>query len=575
MLLKKNNDFNLKYSIYSMLFSIYFFTLFMKLEPLLFGSFWGSDYGEYYSLTSYLTTNHHLLLNNYLGWGFGYPYFPGMFAIASGYSLISGMSVFNSINYIIPAIVSLSIFSTYLLTERLVHSSTAGIFASLFMAVIMPEVFITSHPIPASIGDFLFITSLLLFIKVDDDPRYWLFLMITSMAMIPTHHLSSYMFLISGAGALLVNEILTTQNKPFKWAKLGFLELYVFALYLYWYFYAYPFYREVVGGSFAQKIPVHVLFLIAGVSLLFIPLLIHIRRKLNIKMKLHELTKSKLIVRTSIMFVVILGGELFFVYNYVPGTTMTISYNMIIYFMPLIVLLSFVLVGSRIMDFFSNGNYAMGFVIAIGLSAILGAITHSIALIPYRHVEYMLYPLAIFFGSTVWLIFILFKDKWKTIIAVLIALILISNAVIAYPPQSKMLGFNESYSTGDFIALSWMQYNIHNSSISSDHRMSSAIWGFTHNYATWGNPEELFFSNTTNVTQILKMLSSVPSPYNKKTIEYVVIDAYMINGMDISPYSPAYSLSNQNMMKFYGSPFIEVYSCNGVYVYMVNWQYNN
>jgi 4-amino-4-deoxy-L-arabinose transferase-like glycosyltransferase len=69
---------------------IFFVAIFMRLLPLTQYAVWGSDTGEYYYLTNKLSENGHIS-TQYNGWGFGYPYFPGMFYLAGSLSFLLGV----------------------------------------------------------------------------------------------------------------------------------------------------------------------------------------------------------------------------------------------------------------------------------------------------------------------------------------------------------------------------------------------------------------------------------------------------------------------------------------------------
>ncbi|UCD91634.1 MAG: hypothetical protein JSV43_05120, partial [Methanobacteriota archaeon] len=62
------------------LLSIFLVAIFLRLLPLSRHLFWGADFGEYYFLTNDLVSSGNLTLP-YFGWGFTYPYFPGMFIL--------------------------------------------------------------------------------------------------------------------------------------------------------------------------------------------------------------------------------------------------------------------------------------------------------------------------------------------------------------------------------------------------------------------------------------------------------------------------------------------------------------
>ena len=212
---------------------VFFLAIFMRLYPLGQYEIWGSDTGEYFRITNQLTDDGYVD-TEYDGWGFGYPYFPGMFHLSGSISLVSGINNLNSMIFFIPIASAFSVLLIFILAKMLFKNNEAGIIAGAFIAVTMPHVLATSHPMPGSLGDLFLILSLLLFIGSFQNKKFLPLLVLSSMALIFTHHLSSYFFFIMGLGGLFVAEILRKEshnNAKYLWA---FLFFFLSILIVFW-----------------------------------------------------------------------------------------------------------------------------------------------------------------------------------------------------------------------------------------------------------------------------------------------------------------------------------------------------
>ena len=76
------------------LISIIFIAIILRLIKLYEFAIWGSDSGEHYLLINQMIDGGHIQLD-YNGWGFTYPYFPGMHVFTSGFAELAGLSAFQ------------------------------------------------------------------------------------------------------------------------------------------------------------------------------------------------------------------------------------------------------------------------------------------------------------------------------------------------------------------------------------------------------------------------------------------------------------------------------------------------
>jgi hypothetical protein len=216
------------------LVSIFLLSLYLRLQPLTGTLYWGADYGEYYYLSRELVTVNHMS-PVYFGWGVVYPDFPGMEILGSSMSIMSNTSLELWINLVAPLMASLVAVFVFLIGYEIFRDERIGLVAAGFVAVVLPHVYPTSHPMPGSVGDLLFVVGLLLLVKMQRNQRLFVPLVIVSLALVLTHHLSTYFLLICAFAALFV-KTLYSKNRNLVDFKLDFAFLGTFSaiILLYW-----------------------------------------------------------------------------------------------------------------------------------------------------------------------------------------------------------------------------------------------------------------------------------------------------------------------------------------------------
>src|SRR6266508_3063510 len=157
----------------------------VRLAPLWSFLYWGSDTAEYFSILRNLVRTGHVS-TTYYGWGVTYPYFPGVFFPQAGLVELGGLDVPTVLNLLVPVIGAFAV---------------VPMFAAAFLAGAVPHAYTTTHATPATPGDLLGLTGLVLFLRLRTDRRAMAPLLLVSGALIPTHHLSLYFFILMVLGA--------------------------------------------------------------------------------------------------------------------------------------------------------------------------------------------------------------------------------------------------------------------------------------------------------------------------------------------------------------------------------------
>ena len=108
----------------------------LAVEPYISFSLFGSDSGEYYTLTHALVSTGHLPHGAaYVGWGTAYPDFPGIFLLSGAGSGALGIDPFSALTIIIPVVSALSVFPLFLLFRRLYAHDSIALLGAAFASV--------------------------------------------------------------------------------------------------------------------------------------------------------------------------------------------------------------------------------------------------------------------------------------------------------------------------------------------------------------------------------------------------------------------------------------------------------
>ncbi|MGI0068471.1 MAG: hypothetical protein ACREB9_08735, partial [Thermoplasmata archaeon] len=249
-----------------------FLVVFLALEPYLSFSLFGSDSGEYFRITSSLVLTGHIPTGAaYLGWGTAYPDFPGVYLLAGAGIEAMGLSTFSGLTIIIPVVAALSFLPLFLLFRRLFPHDGVALLGAAFASVFMPRVFSIAHPAPLALGDFLVVAALWMFVESRRDVRWYLPLGFTAGGLIVTHHLSTFFFLLSALGALVLLELWRPGlwSRRFPTRELVFIAGMSIATLAFWFYGAPTFVSDViapgVGQSFLDNFAVLVMIVLAVV----------------------------------------------------------------------------------------------------------------------------------------------------------------------------------------------------------------------------------------------------------------------------------------------------------------------
>lgn len=558
-----------KWSLFALL-SVFLLGLTMRILPLFHYALWGSDTGEYYYFTKCLVENNYISFD-YSGWGFGYPYFQGMFVLTGSAGLL-GFNLLELLLILTPVISSLSVILIFFMTKDVFRDDRIGIISALLLAVAIPHVFTTSHPMPGSLGDFLLLFCVLLFLKAYENKKVLLLLFPSAVALIVTHHLSSYFLFISVLFFVFIRELLQKKSDKKKlMMEIPFLGFLFAGMMIQWLGVGEPFGRIIYA---AFKIQPLILVLLSCLAFFALPVIVFLRRKISWEYKPKCPAWKGMVVKYCFALTVAFSLLVFAVFAKVPGTAITVDSISIVLFAPTIIFFSFCAVGTGFLEKYRHGGFIFCWLVAIALSMLVGTATNNTVLIPYRHLQYIVVPLLMFAGLGIVQFYDAGKrNKLKNAFFVCSFTLLILLAPFScYPPTNVLGGFEEGTDYRDMEAVFWVKENLPDATIASDHRLSSMLFGFADTSPTWEYAPTVFHSSSFN-NESKDELLNCHTPSGEKRIDYVFLDKTMKEkGVALSQYENAEPMSKESIEKFNQAPFVKIYDNGYVQIYRINWE---
>ncbi len=564
--------------------------VFLALEPYLSYALFGSDSGEYYALTSALLATGHLPLGTaYGGWGSAYPDFPGIYLVAGAGAAALGLSTFTALTVIIPVLAVLSVFPLFLLFRRLYPDDRIALLAAALASVAMPRLFTIAHAAPASLGDAFAVAGLWMFVESRRDVRWYLPLSLTAGALIVTHHLSTYFLVIGALGGLLLLELWRPGlwSRRFPLREFLFLGGLVTATFLFWFYGTTEFVAKVLQPGLGHTTYVGFGALEGAVLLVLVlsAVAVALRRRSPPRRRWVRLPSDRSLLRDALLLAVgIFGGVSLLLVVPLPGTTQVTQPSAILWFAPLLGIVVLCAGSRRLLTTSRLGPFALTWLAILAISALATLLASEIgpsiagfveAIPPERHAEYLLIPIALLaaVGAARLVARIDSRAGRRAAVAAAVALVVLvgANAAIVYPPQTLFGGFEEGLTHGD--AALWMWVGLAAPAtwtVASDHRLSSMIFGFDGNPATWTTTPVLFTGSASEAPQAYAELRGSGTPYIDRPIDLVAVDSVMHAGVAGNPSGLAPPLSGAAIAWLDEMPFVPIYEDGQNIVYLVD-----
>jgi hypothetical protein len=594
------------------LLSIIVISILLRLIKLFDFAIWGSDSGEHYFLLEQLITTGEIQLE-YNGWGFAYPYFPGMHLLVTGTTQTGQLSTYLGLVLIIPIVAAFSVLIIFCISQIIFKDYRISLISSAFTGVILPHIYASSHPMPGSLGGLLLLVCIFLILKSYNNKKFFILLILATAALVITHHLTTFFLIISIFFIIIVREIYKNEalEKEYWLSRskidIIYLTILITFSFSYWFIYAEPFYDKILE----KNIPISPIgiFISAYVGLILLWVIIKYRDKLSWRIKPTFYSNKNLLLRLSLFWIfgtIILALGLI---TTVPGTNMKSDISAFPIFLPIMLLISFVAVSPAILVFYKNGITIFGWMLAIMASLIFSFITNNHELLLYRHLPYIFEPISIMASLGFVKLFdfvikkgdlrliqyennkeiinlaILFKTNklkqikiyerktepkpskqvttkilfyQKTAGIIFILTILLTCSIYSYPPLNVVSGFEEGTTEEELDSCFWSLENLpKDATVASDHRMSSILFGFSGLNATWEYAPKTFHYGTYD--EIMEEMNSTRIPSGIKRIDFILITSAIENGVALEQWETAEPMSKSAIEKFDSEPFIKLY----------------
>jgi hypothetical protein len=599
------------------LLSIVIIAIILRLIKLYEFSVWGSDSGEHYYLLNQIIDSGQIQLD-YNGWGLAYPYFPGMHLVSSGFAELSSTSTYQALIYTIPIIASLSVLLIFCIAFRTFRDHRIALFSAGFLAVILPHVYTTSHPMPGSLGSFLLLACIFLLFKSYDNLKFIFLLVLTTIALIITHHLSTYFLIIALISIILFRELLQYPKDRLRTQlDFGYLSFLIIASLIYWMAYAIPFRDKILLRGI--PLPIWLFILLAIIGLGILNLVIYMRRKF----KWQYIPKFYNVKNLELRILLLIIGSILILFistiTGVPGTDMKTDSQIIIIFLPIIILFSFLAISPAVSIYYKDGISVFAWLIAICFSIIFSFITNSQELLIYRHIPYAFESMSILAGLGLVKLFDIIINKRDTEFIITepnrelinpkiikdqpindrlkkksknylihppdvspknlsrwpqlavggcVIILLVICGIYSYPPLEVVSGFEEGTTNEELEACLWAKEHVEDgSTLASDHRMSSMMFGFAKINSSWEYAPKTIHGES--FVEMQDEVDGVNIPAGEKRIDYVLITDAIINGVTLVQWEPAEPMSEHAIQKFQTKPFIKLYDNGDAQLYNI------
>src|SRR2546427_220485 len=540
----------------------------VRLSPLWSFLYWGSDTGEYLSILRALVRGGRVS-TPYYGWGVTYPYFPGMFFAQAGVVDLSGLDVPTTINLVVPVLGALAVLPMFLIGRQMTGDDRFALFAAAFLAGAIPVAYTTAHTAPATVGELLAVAGLLCFVRLRTDGRAMVPLLLVTATLIATHHLSLYFFLIMVLGTIVVEGL----ARPWRWTpgakrEVAFATVLMAGTFVYWLGYATTFRESILPDVNIQPWWALLALFPAGVVLLAAIIFTRSRLGWRYQPRYPSLRRPSTAYAAAAGAILVIG--VVSVVVGVPGTTFQVPASGLLYFVPLVLLLSFSASGRPFGDFLADGLQVNGWLVALLGSAVVGIVAAPRVLIPYRHTEYLMIPLAIFAGIGFFRLLDLagLRGGKRTLALGVCGLLLAANAVAGIPPPSTLAGWREGTIPSAVDPAYWARDHV-SGLVVSDHQGSTTVFGFGGVNATRDPARDPFLPEFANVPYAGP--SDIPSPSGAKNGPDVSIDRDMEAGVRLTPWETAAPMDPAVIAKFDAAPFIKVFDNGYARLYWIGW----
>jgi hypothetical protein len=478
---------------------------------------------------------------------------------------LTGIEVDILLRVVSPILGSLSVVLFYFVVKRFHVGEYTAFLTAMLLALNPFHAYQTAHAAPLTVGHLFLMLSLALFLRKDDKPWATHALYLSSILLIMSHHLTTFIYILIIIGIFFFRGVNAKKRPKNLWTDLIYIITLTIMTFAYWMFIATPvFYSFMKGGLYLSPyMLVGIFYLLLGALVI----LLELKYRYGLEYKPRLFSKGTELSLVMIVIAITLGiAGVFTITDF--GTGFTFLSVGIILLIPTLIIYSIAIVGANRIDFEQYGPEVKGIFYPILGIFLFSLITWNNVLLPYRFLEYLAYPICILSAlGIIALGEIKSKTTWsqltsrvKTFLVIILAIMVISGST-TYAVQRTTSRFEESISSQVNDAIIYLESTAPNNvTIASDHRISNVLWqrGFN---TTYDYAYNLWFSETWNDTNCLNELNGHGTEGREfGRIEYVVIDSVMTrDGVQSNINETPRVINATGYEKFNHEPFNLVY----------------
>lgn len=507
---------------------------------------WGNDFGIYYGLCLRIL-EYKTIFPPYDGWGASYNYFPILYLITIFLYLITNFDIAFLLKSIAPIVGALNILAFYFLVKKLTKNIKISLISSAILAFNPFHAYQTSHAAPLTLGHLFLIISLFLFITKNKGKWHYILLIFSSILLVMSHHLSTAIYIAIIFGIIFFR-FLKGDKKDFNKNMTYFIFLTAFT-FLYWSLLAKPVFYDLIFPILHFPL---IIFIASFYLAIFLPFMIAHFLKIRYKPSLFSRKTEKKIAISTFLFLIFFTIA-FSLYDFGLGFNFNLS--SVLFLAPTYAILCLATIGWNRIKLEDYDAEIKGMLIPLILFLLFLLVKRYI-LTP-RCIEYLIYPLSIL--ATVGFLTALHQykinTKIKKIAFPLFASLLFLSGVTTYEIQEATLAFSEKIPYEVCEAIEYLKALNVNSTIASDHRISTLLWAYGFN-ATYHYAFHLWFSENWSSPSCLRELFGQGCGGNFSKIGYVVIDSVMLrDGVQLFPNGTSNIMNASSFNKFNHEPF--------------------
>lgn len=541
------------------LLSTFFIALTLRLILPLEFNVWGPDTGENYYIAKFFAVNG-MMPSPYYGFGLTYTEFPTAYQLVASIARLAGVSTASTVELTTPFVTSLLVFPVAGIALTVTGRRAAGMLSALFYATSIVIVGHTSILASDPIGEVVLVFFIYFYLNSRRDRMMTAMAMISALAMIPTYHLGTVILLLFLYAVLFYCSFFKREDSEQLLKSLAFILTITTFTWVYWLVEAPVFLVHFIleNPHLSLEEAISAPYLLAFV--LFILGSLFRGRRWT------PPTGGRLEIKNVYYIAILVAGVVGVSYITFAGAPSIPIFPSAYTLLNLPTVVCTLLGIAAFMPAVrgESRTHTLGLTLfALGLVVLVGVVTNIDYLVPERLVEYLLLFIATFAGIGLMLLIETVPKNMRVVATAVLAVALVascgvSTAMVGATTTPSKIGATPAK---DLSATQWLKWNTGGGSVvASDHRLSSLIFGFSDRNATWeigGYP--IFMAG--NLSQMEGALNLSQTPSGNKTVDFLMLDTYMVNDANFYPNQTAIPIPPDVMENITGSgDFVLVYS---------------